>query len=148
MGRYTFSLRIDAPPEVVFDLWTNLDRAPEWIGGLKRITDLTGPVDVAGTRYTAWFGSMASPTEVIEAARPRRFATRFGSIILKGTNSATFEPDGSGTRLTQTFATRGVVSAIMASIFARGSYSGSFQGELQHFGRLAEAEAKREAGPG
>lgn len=143
MGRYTFTIHVDAPPEVVFDLWTNLDRAPEWIGGLKKVTDLTGPVDVAGTRYTAWFGSMASPTEVIDAERPRRFATRFGSVILKGTNSTTFEPDATGTTMTQTFATRGVISAIMAWIFSRGSYSGSFRGELEHFGRLAEAEAKR-----
>lgn len=146
MGRYTFSLHVDAPAEVVFDLWTNLDRAPEWVRGLTRITNVTGPVDVAGTRYTAWFGSMASPTEVIDAQRPHRFATRFGSVILKGTNSTTFEPDGSGTRMTQRFVTRGVISAIMAWIFARGSYAGSFQGELEHFGRLAEAEARRGAG--
>ena len=141
MGRYTFSTHIDAPPPVVFDLWTNLERAPEWIGGLKKVTDITGPIDVAGTRYTAWFGSMASPTEVLDAERPKRITTRFGSAILKGTNAATFEPDGTGTKLTQTFETRGIVSAVMAWIFSRGSYSGSFRGELEHFARIAEAEA-------
>ena len=145
MGRYTFDLHVDAPPEVVFDLWTNLARMPEWIGGLKQVTDITGPIDVAGTRYIARFGSMASPTEVIEADRPRVFATRFGSAILKGTSRTTFEPDGAGTQMRQSFETRGVVSAIMAWVFARGSYTGSFRGELQHFGRLAEAEAAKRA---
>ena len=80
-----------------------------------------------------------------EAQRPRVFATRFGSAILKGTNRTTMEPDGAGTTMTQTFETRDLVSAIMAWIFARGSYSGSFRGELEHFGRLAEAEAARGA---
>ncbi len=41
--------------------WTDLDRAHEWIEGLTRITDVTGPVATAGTRYTAWFGRMRSP---------------------------------------------------------------------------------------
>lgn len=146
MGRYTFELHVDAPPEVVFDLWTNLERMPEWIGGLKRVSDITGPIDEAGTRYTAWFGSMASPTEVIDAERPRRFATRFGNRFLRGTNATTFEADGAGTRLSQTFETHGLVPGIMAWIFAHGSYSGSFKGELQVFARLAEAEANLRGG--
>jgi uncharacterized protein YndB with AHSA1/START domain len=141
MGRYTFAVHVEAPPAVVFDLWTNLERAPEWVGGLKGYTDITGPIDVAGTRYTAWFGSMSSPTEVIDAERPHRYATRFGNRLLRGTNSTTFEAEGSGTRLTQTFATQGLIPGIMAWIFAHGSYSGSFRGELQVFARLAEAEA-------
>jgi hypothetical protein len=55
-----------------------------------------------------------------------------------------FEPDGDGsTRVTQTFETVGIVSAVTARIFAAGSYRGSFQGELEAFARIAEAEADR-----
>jgi uncharacterized protein YndB with AHSA1/START domain len=140
MGRYTFTTHVDAPPEVVFRLWTNLDRAPEWIGGMKKVTDRTGPSDAVGTSYTSWFGSMKSPSEVIEADPPRLITIRFGSFVLRGTNRATFEPDGAGTRLTQTFVTQGLIPAIMAWLFARGSYRGSFRGELEHFARIAEAE--------
>ena len=50
----------------------------------------------------------------------------------------TFDPEGDGTRLTQVFRTRGLVSAIFARIFASGSYSGSFQGELEAFRDLVE----------
>ncbi|HET9682376.1 MAG TPA: SRPBCC family protein [Candidatus Limnocylindrales bacterium] len=143
MARYTFSAHVDAPIDIVFDLWTNLDRMREWVGGVTRVTDVTGPIAQAGTRYTTWFGSMKSPTEVVEADRPRLFATRFGNLILKGTNRTTLEPDGNGTRLTQTFETVGLVSAISARLFAAGSYQGSFEGELRAFVKLAEAEAAR-----
>lgn len=145
MPRYALSTHIDAPPEVVFDLWTNLDRAGEWIGGLTKVTDRTGPIDTVGTRYTAWFGSMRSPSEVIEADRPRVFASRFRNAVLRGTNRATFEPEGGGTRLRQEFVTVGVIPAIMGWIFSRGSYRGSFRGELEHFARIAEEDARRAA---
>lgn len=141
MPTYTYSTHVAAPIEVVFDLWTNLDRMREWVGGVSRVTDVTGPVDQAGTRYITWFGRVKSPTEVLEAERPRLYATRFGSFILRGTNRTVLEADGAGTRITETFQTVGLVSEISARIFAAGSYRGSFQGELEAFARLAEAEA-------
>ena len=145
MARYRFSIHVDAPPEQVFALWTNLQRVGEWIGGVTGVTDISGPVDQAGTTYVVHFGPVKSPTEVLEAERPRRFATRFGSWILRGTSSATFEPDADGTRVTQEFQTVGRISAISSWLFSRGSYEGSFRGELQKFGRNAERDAGRPA---
>ena len=142
MATYTFSVHVDAPPELVFDLWTNLDRAPEWIGGLTGFTDVTGPVQQRGTRYTARFGRMSSPTEVLDAERPHVFATRFGSRLLAGENRATFEPKDGGTRLSQTFLVRGLIPRIFARIFATGAYRGSFRGELNEFVKIAEADAR------
>jgi uncharacterized protein YndB with AHSA1/START domain len=142
MPHYRFTVHVDAPPERVFDLWVNLDRSHEWVEGLTRITDVTGPADQVGTRYTAWFGRMRSPSEVVEAERPRHVKTRFGSSLLRGTTRATFEPEGNGTRLTQEFWTEGVVPAIAARIFSIGSYKGSFRGELNSFVRIAEREAR------
>lgn len=141
MGDYRFVIHVEAAPEQVFDLWTDLDRLKDWVEGVTKVSDVTGPLDVPGTRYTVWFGAMSSPTEVIAAERPRVFKTRFGSRLLRGTNEATFEAEGSGTRLTQRFVTRGLISAVAARIFATGSYRGSFRGELAEFGRLAEREA-------
>ena len=141
MGRYTYVEHVNAPPEVVFDLWTNLDRMHEWVGGVTKVTDVTGPIDVAGTRYTVWFGNMSSVTEITDVERPRRYAGRFGNRLLAGMNTGTFEPDGSGTRLTQTFVTQGFIPGVMGWIFGHGSYRGSFRGELREFVRLAEADA-------
>jgi uncharacterized protein YndB with AHSA1/START domain len=141
MGVYRFETRTKASPERAFDLWTNLERMKEWVGGVTKVTDATGPVDQVGTTYTVWFGGMRSRTTVLEAERPRLFRSRFGNLILKGENVATFEADGSGTVIRQQMQTRGLISAIFGRIFASGSYRGSFQGELEAFARLAEHEA-------
>ena len=141
MAEYRFSIHVAASPEQVFDLWTDLDRLREWIEGVTKVTDVTGPLDRVGTRYTVWFGRLASPSEVLEAQRPHRFKSRFGNRLLRGESEAAFEPDGSGTLLTQRYFTRGLSSAIVARIFATGSYRGSFRGELAAFARLAERES-------
>ncbi len=142
MAHYTFSIHVEAPPDRVFDLWTNLQRMGEWVGGVTGVTDISGPIDRVGTTYVVHFGPVKSPTEVLDVERPRRFATRFGSWVLRGTSSATFEPDGAGTRVRQEFATVGRISAISSWVFSRGSYEGSFRGELEKFGRIAEREAR------
>jgi uncharacterized protein YndB with AHSA1/START domain len=141
MGAYRFTVDIAAPPELVFALWTDLDRMKDWVGGVTKVTDVSGPLDRAGTRYTVWFGGMQSRTEVLEVERPHMIRTRFGNRVLKGETLATFEPDGVGTRVTQEFQTEGLISAVAARIFASGSWRGSFQGELQAFAALAEREA-------
>ena len=143
MAQHRISLLVDAPPDRVFDTFMDLDRMPEWVGGVTRVTDVTGPVDRAGTRYTVWFGRMRSPTEILEADRPRHIRTTFGNLILKGESAVTFEAEGDGTRLTQTYKTRGVVSAIFARIFAMGSGSGSFRGELEAFREIVERGGSR-----
>jgi uncharacterized protein YndB with AHSA1/START domain len=128
VGHHRFVVQVRAPREQVFDLWTDLDRAHEWIEGLTRLTDVTGPVTTVGTRYTAWFGRMRSPSEILQVDRPRLVTTRFGSWLLRGVEQATFEDQGDGTHLTQEFWTKGIISAVMARIFAFGSYKGSFRG--------------------
>ena len=144
MGHYRFTVHVAAPPERAFALWTNLDRMSDWVGGVTRVSDVTGPLDRPGTRYTVWFGNMSSPTEIVAVDPPRLFRTRFGNRVLRGENQALFEDDGNGTRLTQEFWTTGVVPAIAARIFALGSYRGSFRGELNEFARIAGADAVKE----
>lgn len=141
MARHTVSTHVAAPPEQVFALWTNLARMGEWVGGVTRVTAVSGPMDRAGTTYVVHFGPMKSPTEIVEVDSPRRFVTRFGNTLLRGRSSATFEAEGNGTRVTQEFETVGRIAAISAWVFSRGSYEGSFRGELEKFARIAEREA-------
>ena len=141
VAHYKISTVVAAPIDKVFALWTDLERMGDWVGGVTGVTDISGPIDRAGTTYVVHFGPVKSPTEILEVERPRRFATKFGSWILRGRSSATFEPEGDGTRVTQEFETVGRISAISAWIFSRGSYEGSFRGELEKFARIAEREA-------
>jgi Polyketide cyclase / dehydrase and lipid transport. len=140
MSVYRYEARTAASPERAFGLWTNLDRMHEWVGGVTKVTDVSGPLTVAGTTYSVWFGRMRSPTSVLEVERPRLYRSRFGNMILKGENVAMFEPDGTGTIIRQEMRTEGIIAAIFARIFASGSYRGSFQGELNAFAKLAERE--------
>lgn len=140
MGIHRVSAHVAAPPDRVFALWTDLDRMADWVGGVTRVTDVSGPVAQAGTTYTVWFGRMASRTDVLEADPPRFLRTRFGNRLLAGESSARFAAEGDGTRIDQEFRTKGLIPGIMGRTFAMGSYRGSFQGELNTFARIAEAE--------
>src|SRR5204862_8212173 len=100
----------------VFELWAEVGRMKEWVGGVTKVTDITGPLERAGTRYVVWVGPMKSPTEVLEVERPRRFKTRFGNGILRGVSSTTFEPEGGGTRIVVEMRTEGLVSAITSRL--------------------------------
>ena len=142
MAHYQFTVDIAAPIEQVYDLWTNTERMSEWVEGVTKVTDMTGAPGQAGTRYTVWFGSMRSPSEIVEAERPHRLKSRFGNRLLRGETDVTLEPTPPGTRLTQEFRTQGVIPAIAAWIFSLGSYKGSFRGELESFVRIAEREAR------
>ena len=146
MGTHRLSVHVAAPPERVFGLWTDLDRMKDWVGGVTRVTDVTGPVARAGTTYIVWFGRMASRTEVLEADAPRYLRTRFRSQVLAGESSVRFESEANGTRIDQVFQTKGLIPEIMGRIFAIGSYHGTFQGELNTFARLAEAQEATASG--
>jgi hypothetical protein len=145
MGEYTFTNRIQAGPEAVYDLFIDIHRMHEWTEGISRVGEEVGPPGQVGSTYTLWFGSMRSPTTILEAERPRRYRTRFGNRLLRGEMSATLEPDGDGTLLTETFITEGLIPAIAARIFATGSWRGSFKGELASFRRIVEREAAEAA---
>ncbi|MEX2547250.1 MAG: SRPBCC family protein [Chloroflexota bacterium] len=143
MGTYSFIVDVEAPQELVFDLWVNLDRIQEWMEGRPRVSDVTGPTNRAGTEYTLWFGRLPSRTKVLDAERPRHTRTRIQSRMLSAETDTTFAAMGdSATRLTETLRSHGMIAAVVARIFATGSYKGSFRGELQAFKRMCEREAR------
>jgi uncharacterized protein YndB with AHSA1/START domain len=150
MGRYHYTVDVDAPQQLVYELWTDLDLMKTWVGGVSSVSAPSGPMDQPGTHYTVFFGKAGSRTEILEVEPPRLFMTRFGTAWLRGTNRSEFLPagqHGERTSITQTFVTEGFLPGIFGWIFGHGSYRGSFLGELRHFGRIAEAEAaKRRAG--
>ena len=141
MARFEFRTLVDAPPDRVFDLWTDLDRAQEWLVGLSKITDRTGSLDQPGSSYVMWFSGRPALVTVLEVQRPNLIKSRLGGGLFKGLLGATFEPDAGGTRITEWSEPEGVGPTIASWIFSKGSWKGSFQGELKTFKRIAEREA-------
>jgi hypothetical protein len=80
--------------------------------------------------------------EVLEVEPPRRIRNRLGAGLFRGLTEARFEPDGDRTRITQWFEPEGLGPTIAAWIFSKGSWRGSFRGELKTFKRIAEREAR------
>jgi hypothetical protein len=49
-GGAPHSIDIAAPPHRVVAVWMDLDRMFQWVCGVTRMTDLSGPIDAAGSR--------------------------------------------------------------------------------------------------
>lgn len=143
MAEHSFTVDIAAPPESAYDLWVNPERSLEWTEGMTRVTDISGAVGRAGTRYTAWFGGTPAAVEVTLADRPRRFAWHVRLGPLAAEFDTTFDPSGSGTRMTETVRTRGLIAWLWNRVLSTGGYRGSFRGELRMFARICEQEMRR-----
>jgi hypothetical protein len=101
MGSHRYSMWIAAPPECVYDLYTDLHRVGEWQEGNPTITDVSGDADRAGAAYTVRRGRAASRSEVTVAERPTRQVVRIdGPLGLRAEITSLFTPEGNGTRLT------------------------------------------------
>ena len=126
----------------MFALWTNLDEIGEWISSVTKVTDVSGPIDTVGTTDVVHFGPVKSPTEILEVERLRRFATEFGELGAARSIERNIRarrrrgPHHAGIR-----ARRSHLGGSPSWIFSRGSYEGSFRGELEKFARIAEREA-------
>ena len=101
MGTHSYAVWIEAPPERVYDLYTDLDRIGEWQEGNPRITDLFGHPSRAGSTYITHRGRFASRSEVIVAERPTTHVVRSdGPMGLRAEITSQFAPAENGTRLT------------------------------------------------
>jgi len=65
MAHYKISTVVAAPIDKVFALWTDLERMGDWVGGVTGVTDISGPIDKAGTTYVVHFGLVKSPTAAL-----------------------------------------------------------------------------------
>jgi len=81
MGVLRYSMWIDASPISVWNVFTDLDRIPDWQTGAPRVVDKAGPGDAVGTHYTVRRGPMSSQTTVTVAERPGRYESRTKALL-------------------------------------------------------------------
>ncbi len=77
MAHVRTEAHLDAWIERIFALWSDIHRWPEWLGTVDEILEVSGPCDVAGTRYhkmVRMLGRrMETWGEVVEVDRPRLY---------------------------------------------------------------------------
>ncbi len=97
---------VDAPPERVWALVSDVEQMPTMSTELQRVEWLDEPGTV-GSRFVGYsrhqaIGEWSSPSQVIEYDEPRVFAWAVGDPAAPAaTWRFTLEPDGDGTRLRQ-----------------------------------------------
>ena len=149
MAEHSFTIDIAVPPEWAFDIWVDPNRSVEWTEGMNVVSDIDGPPGVAGTRYRAGFGRAVGTVEVLAGDRPRRYDWRVRLGPLSAEFDTRFEPTPSGTRMTETVRTRGLLAWLWNRILSTGGYRGSFLGELRVFGGICERDwrERRQSSP-
>ncbi|MFG0315972.1 MAG: SRPBCC family protein [Planctomycetota bacterium JB042] len=103
---YRNEIVIDRPPEEVWAVFSDPDRAKSWMTGLERIENLSGEHLQVGSRWKLVFLEGGEEIEVLEtvtAVEPnRRFAFDLDAEPMLGHTEVRFEPEGEGTRLVAT----------------------------------------------
>lgn len=150
MGTVQYSIWIGAPPGLVWDAYTNLDRIPDWQTGNPRILEVSGPGDVVGTAYTVRRGPGAARTTVTQAVRPVLHASRTEAYLgLSFDLTASLLPEKGGTRLQLRADTHwpkglGLVGRLVEFAFLNGREANR---ELERLKVLLEREGAKEGPP-
>ena len=100
MSVLRYSMWINASPIAVWNVFTDVDRIPDWQTGAPRVDDETGPGEAVGTTYTVRRGPTSSQTTVTIAQPPSRYGSRTNAVLgLQIDLAADFVAENGGTRL-------------------------------------------------
>jgi carbon monoxide dehydrogenase subunit G len=147
--RITLTEHIDAPPERVFEFFSDVAAAPERISGIKCVEVLTdGPIGV-GTRFREtriMFGREHTETlEFVAFDPPRSYGIDCESSGVLFVSRFTFEPDRGGTRVTMDMRSKSLTlkARLMTPmmLLCTGAVKKAMQQDLADIKRAAEAEA-------
>ncbi|HET7419998.1 MAG TPA: SRPBCC family protein [Candidatus Dormibacteraeota bacterium] len=107
------SLDTSAPPDRVWQVWSDVDRWPEWNPDMKA-SRIEGPLRLGATGNIDTRSGGKHDVVVTHFEQGRSFELE--STALPGTKMAiraTIAPSGSGSRITQGFEPRGVLAPIV-----------------------------------
>jgi carbon monoxide dehydrogenase subunit G len=125
MKAMTVSRHVDAPPDRVWDVLTDLEHSPEVIRAIGSVEIHTGPGFDVGTRWTetrTMMGRTASETmEVTAIDIGRSYVVEADSGGTHYRSEFRITPAGDGTALTMTFGGRpaGLVGRVAAATLGR-----------------------------
>lgn len=149
MNEMTVSRHVEAPPEQVWIVLTDLERSPETITAIQSVEVHTGTAFEVGTCWTetrTMMGRTTSETMEVTAIDPGR------SYVVEADSGGThyrsefrLSPDGGGTALTMTFAGQpsGLAGRLMAATLGRlfaGATRKALAADLDDIARASERD--------
>jgi hypothetical protein len=150
MADFQVTKHVAAPPEVVFDVATDLSHAAEHVRGIEKIELLTpGPVKV-GTRWKETRKMMGmESTETLQVTafdRPRSYTVSCDSCGCHFDSTFSFAPSAGGTDVTLDVKTKPLTIAakIMSPIgdlMMKGTMRKYLEEDLEDVKRVAESRA-------
>ncbi len=148
MHEETVERRVAAAPDRVWEVLTDLERAPEVITAVESVEMHTEPPFGVGTRWTETrmaSGRHATETmEVVEVEPGRRYVVEAVGTGSRYRSEFRLEPDGDGTRLVMTFGAEplGVTARILDATIGRffeGATRKALAADLDDIARASEA---------
>ena len=129
------------PPTEAEALWTDLERWPAFVEGFARLVNAGSRWPEPGSQvvWESIPGGRGRVTETVEEREPgRRFVTAVSEERMRGTQTATFEPDGEGGTLVEVeleyeLEQGGPLAAIANALFIRRAISDAIARGLQRF---------------
>lgn len=76
MGEFEYSIWIEAAPDVVWPVYVDPTRLPDWQTGNPVIVEVHGEIGAPGSSYVSRRGRLAARTTVLSADIPRELVTR------------------------------------------------------------------------
>jgi len=137
---FSHSIDVSRPPSEVFPWLLEEDKVPQWTTDLDRY-DVQGRLGVgahAVQRLTI-AGGLELDLEITQYEPPRRAESRFETNGVKLTSGYSLEPNGGGTRLTQTLdAKASGFAARMLIPIVQGRLEGKLKTDLERLRGLLE----------
>ena len=151
MGEYSAEAIVDAPIDRTFEVFTDAGRFPQWQAAALGTFEQTGPLTKPGSTVRIDHGpAMKRTMTILEAEPPHRLRYRQQGIGLDDTTVATFEPDGSRTRVTMSselHVAGGPIGRVLERV-ARNQNRAEYQRELDRFAAVAARPGVEPGPPG
>jgi uncharacterized protein YndB with AHSA1/START domain len=125
--------------ERAWDLWVDAARYTQWQTMLFAVREISGPVSTPGTTYVLDHGpKMQRRVRVLVAERPVRHVIEQSGMGVQDELTATFEPEGDGTRLTLFVVYRlGRLMTLLARLDRKSRSERELQRELDRLAVIA-----------
>ncbi|MEE2852036.1 MAG: SRPBCC family protein [Actinomycetota bacterium] len=114
-------VEIDAPPQLVWDVFTDVEHWPDWTASVTSLVGLDAPSLAVGRRFAIKQPGMAKlvwKVTEIDPGRSWTWVQRSPGVLVSARHDVTARPDG-GTLVRQQLDQRGVLGALVGRLMVK-----------------------------